>query len=473
MITYSNGRSAPSAEICNYALTEACSTAEQALNIAEGIDEHFWSDNTGAHITKKTQDEYIVDPANGGGNTLITSEGMAVRNGQTELATFGSDGAQIGKNNESKVRIDYRSMRLIDKNGNAYFIVKEMLDENENVEETFSGDGITTQFYTRTEFTGYYQERTVAQAGALVYVDGVQVVSPDVQTILSGAGPRYKGVEFANAPAVGAAISVRYYDMYVPQNYKQYKCYILGIGKQNANSGLLSVVEGLDCEATGNCAHAEGREASADGYCSHAQNIRTKVIRAAQTAIGLNNEIDTEYGLREISSGIFAECGKYALIIGNGTDDNARSNALTVDWSGNLEAAGDITDGGGNVLSNKLDTSTLADYVIEQDSDGDWRYRKWHSGRVEAWFNTSVTMSATTAQGNLYRRSATLSIPSGIFTITPGVIAGSQQSDNTIVSVKASASSPTSIAITDYRTNQNSSTQARAVRIYAWQNPTS
>ena len=34
-----------------------------------------------------------------------------------------------------------------------------------------------------------------------------------------------------------------------------------------------------------------------------------------------------------------------ALIIGNGTADNARSNALTIDWSGNLAAAGDVTLG--------------------------------------------------------------------------------------------------------------------------------
>lgn len=48
-----------------------------------------------------------------------------------------------------------------------------------------------------------------------------------------------------------------------------------------------------------------------------------------QTAIGKFNEQDSN--------------DEFALIVGNGSDDSNRSNALTVDWSGNVEAAGDIT----------------------------------------------------------------------------------------------------------------------------------
>lgn len=42
-----------------------------------------------------------------------------------------------------------------------------------------------------------------------------------------------------------------------------------------------------------------------------------------------------------------------AFVIGNGTSNGTRSNALTVDWDGNVEASGNVTDGSGNVLSNK------------------------------------------------------------------------------------------------------------------------
>ena len=51
-----------------------------------------------------------------------------------------------------------------------------------------------------------------------------------------------------------------------------------------------------------------------------------------------------------------------AFEIGNGTADNARSNALTVDWSGNVEAAGDVTDGSGNTLSTVA--SALSSLIV-------------------------------------------------------------------------------------------------------------
>jgi len=227
-------------------------------------------------------------------------------------------------------------------------------------------------------------------------------------------------------------------------------------GRDTTASDLYAHAEGFSTTASGKQSHAEGDSTTASGENSHAQNLGTTAAYDNQTVIGKYND--------NKSGNIFE--------IGYGTSGTP-TNVFEVDTSGNVEAAGDITDGGGNVLSDKLDASALADYVTEQASSGNWRYRKWHSGRVEAWFNDSITMSATTAQGNLYRRSATLAIPSGIFTISPGVIVGSQTSDNTIVSVKGSASSATSIAITDYRTNQLASTQSRAIRVYAWQNPTS
>lgn len=42
--------------------------------------------------------------------------------------------------------------------------------------------------------------------------------------------------------------------------------------------------------------------------------------------------------------------GNYALIIGNGTSDGNRSNALTVDWSGNVAIAGEVTGMNGAAL---------------------------------------------------------------------------------------------------------------------------
>lgn len=45
--------------------------------------------DTGVHITEIPKEEFVEDPMNGGGNLLARSNGVAVRNGLRELATFG------------------------------------------------------------------------------------------------------------------------------------------------------------------------------------------------------------------------------------------------------------------------------------------------------------------------------------------------------------------------------------------------
>lgn len=74
-------------------------TAEKASRIATSTAQYFWvstggTDN-GAHVTAIPQEQFEADPQNGGGNTLMTSNGVAIRDGLTELASFASDGIRI------------------------------------------------------------------------------------------------------------------------------------------------------------------------------------------------------------------------------------------------------------------------------------------------------------------------------------------------------------------------------------------
>lgn len=65
----------------------------------------------------------------------------------------------------------------------------------------------------------------------------------------------------------------------------------------------------------------------------------------------------------------------------------------------------------------------MGDYVVEQGTSGNWKYRKWNSGISEAWYGASVTLSLTTAWGSLYfsGSNTNFSIPSGVFNSTPTV----------------------------------------------------
>lgn len=118
--------------------------------------------------------------------------------------------------------------------------------------------------------------------------------------------------------------------------------------------GDYSHAEGYTSAAGGNYSHAEGSGTRANGESSHAEGSATIASSANQHVSGIYNIEDN--------------ADTYAEIIGNGTADNARSNARTLDWSGNEVLAGDLYfNGGVNPLSTQLaakaDKPTLTQYA--------------------------------------------------------------------------------------------------------------
>ena len=98
--------------------------------------------------------------------------------------------------------------------------------------------------------------------------------------------------------------------------------------------------EGSYTVAMGRGAHAEGEHSQAIGTYAHAGGLYTIAQRKSQMTIGEYNEADstgTSTGAR----------GTYAFIIGNGTAEDARSNAFAVTWDGDshIPATGDLYDG--------------------------------------------------------------------------------------------------------------------------------
>ena len=104
-------------------------------------------------------------------------------------------------------------------------------------------------------------------------------------------------------------------------------------GKGAESNGENSHAEGSFTKAGGRDSHAEGDSSEATGRASHAQNKYTKAPFDNQTAIGKFNSPQQNT----------------AFEIGNGTTESNRSNALTVDWDGNIETAIDTTAAAGTV----------------------------------------------------------------------------------------------------------------------------
>ena len=107
---------------------------------------------------------------------------------------------------------------------------------------------------------------------------------------------------------------------------KGYASHVEGV--DNLALGDISHAEGLRTTASGDHSHAEGWDVIASGTGSHAEGYGTKASSGFQHVQGRRN-IEDSYN-------------NYAHIVGNGNDDSVRSNAHTLDWSGNAWFAGDV-----------------------------------------------------------------------------------------------------------------------------------
>jgi hypothetical protein len=109
-------------------------------------------------------------------------------------------------------------------------------------------------------------------------------------------------------------------------------------GAGNTVSGNFSHVEGCNNTASGGNSHAEGYGTLASGNSSHVEGRDTIAASDSQHVQGEFNVADTD--------------GKFAFIIGNGTNWERRSNAFAVDWNGLIYQNNSET---GVDLNNKVD----------------------------------------------------------------------------------------------------------------------
>lgn len=411
----------------------AQTTADTAKSIATDTAQYYWtsSDGTdnGAHITEIPKEQFESSPS--GGNLLATSNGIAVRDGLTERAQFGET-VVLGETTNTHQELDYHSMKLIDKEGNTYFYVSDLRDEDGNatITDTFLGDGSTTQFnvalsvssvtsvtidgtattaYGRSDTT--FTFTTAPSNGSTIEITYVtQSVSAKAYTLGMRGDGNVGGISTAigygnvaggfncvaqgyNTNAVGYAshaegietISSGHYShgeggrtvasglashaegvsttasddgSHAEGNYTTasgYSSHAEGDdttasgwashaeGNYTTSSGVGSHAEGDGTTASGFGSHAEGDSANASGYGSHAQNYYTGALSKYQTAIGKYNVADAN--------------DTYGFIMGNGTANNARSNALAVKWNGLIEAEnslcyGECTDSASTVAKS-------------------------------------------------------------------------------------------------------------------------
>lgn len=383
--------------------------ADESYRIAGNTNQYFWhtqeGTDTGAHITEIPQEEFIEDPQNGGGNLLARSNGIAIRDGLDELATFGVNGTQIGQDESAHTLMTNRKLQLRFGDTN---IANLYVDNDANgiswdnkwVSYTGDGDDIIltahihaidkVEYSDGTQITNY----SISEDGYTVTVPSRDTTksiyiwystdSPIPHYLLGTykSGDRlgyYSFHQGRKSSAEGMYASSMGYDNNaigrsshaqgelntvrgVRGHAEGYNNTVSGTdahaegdtnivsganahaeGYSNTASGYNSHAEGGGNVASGNGSHAEGADNIASGRDSHASGYKTIARGDTQTVIGHWNVAQgTPTGWNGTD---------HAFIIGNGSKAK-RSNAMAVTWDGDLEMAGSVKDGYGHSLDD-------------------------------------------------------------------------------------------------------------------------
>ena len=328
----------------NYVATHLALTDEGLWILPEGMSANSYRiliATGGQGHTYEDAGTYIIDSA----GKIVAKLGEAI--------TLGiDDGTQ------SHIELDYHSMRMISKEGDDYMHISDLRDESGEavVSDGFATDGIKRTFYlsriatnTNYEVTGEYQGRVTKET---TYFTLETPPSPG-KYIIATYSTRSP---FCKAYTLGRRLSE-----------SPIGVYSFAEGYEVEASGTYSHAEGANTGAVGRCSHAEGDASGAHGYASHAegihsrangdgshaQNTYTIAAKESQSVIGKYNKEDTESDPQK----------QKAFIIGNGTSDSNRSNAFTADWSGNVWAAGSVTENNGTRdIDLNISEATIALY---------------------------------------------------------------------------------------------------------------
>ena len=152
-------------------------------------------------------------------------------------------------------------------------------------------------------------------------------------------------------------------------------------GDRTTASGYYSHAEGKGTAASGVASHAEGSETAASAYYSHAEGYKTTASGekahaegSGTTASGANSHAEGQNTIASCSNqhvqgknNIEDSSSVYAHIVGNGASATARSNAHTLDWSGNGWFAGTV-EGTGVIVKSSTEGSTKRFMLTVDDS---------------------------------------------------------------------------------------------------------
>lgn len=366
MISYSDSTSAPSTAIYNQALTESCRDAAQALGLIQTHQEYFWHDSNGAHVLGNTS----------GYRNDIDSTGMKIMDVTTEksVAEFTADNSRIGGENSARLLLEPSMMSLIsDEDINFFSIDSDVgtaqikVDVKHAIARTTVSNGYKLSIYLLDDFATATTVRIkgpveweltdLVNTSNLPQDVGANIKSQSDSLYFYNMHPSYSNAKgYMHVTAKFTAVVNT--DESTDTLSEIYALAKIGSGWRNAATLNLELTYDKNNKRIDLIAKAEA--SSNQVYKNNkGKNVNRNSVYCMKTAHGPAYSLGTRLGKAQLFSTTIGEgltsnsndqlcIGKYnnvdsiddcAFVVGNGTSDSARSNALTVDWSGNVDIA--------------------------------------------------------------------------------------------------------------------------------------
>ena len=367
---YTPVRTAHQVTIGNTAYQQAESAAKTASN-------YIVADSTGLMVAELNGSGETPSTATTN-NVLIDSDSVDVRDGQTVLATFGTETAIYTKNGTELAHFGYGS-------GNAetgtsvqpYYSIgkRPVATENYDASKTYTkGDVVlyngapyvcceditTAEAWNADHWLKANAGNWSVAEGYLTVASGYASHAEGQKTMAAGTDAHAEGyktvasgssahAEGGTTKAIGPGSHAEGVDTVASNSHSHAEGHSTiasgnpshAEGQTTVASGQGSHAEGMFTEASGYASHAEGEYTIASGRASHARGYRTHATRQYQTVIGYLNELTNTDGADD--------AGKYIFVIGNGSSETERSNAFTVGWGGGV-----VAKGNGTFLTHKM-----------------------------------------------------------------------------------------------------------------------
>ena len=342
--------------------------------------QYFWFEGNasatygaGVHVTLVPDTTFISNPT--GQNILMNTDGFSIRNGLLPMmtldndsldfnvvdttagtyvttATFTSTGAQIGQSSGAHSVIDADGQRFYASNGStllanigygegasqggtaiAPYYTFGTRASNSTIGNYSMAEGFTT---TAMGYSSHAEGQSTTAMGYSSHAEGLTTTTMGAASHAEGS---HTTASVANSHAEGNYTTASGIASHAEGNYTTAsEMWSHAEGDYTTADGFASHAEGNYTTAGGNWSHAEGNYTTAGGTYSHAQNLFTVATENSQTVIGKYNSAIRSGSGTTADPYTYSDAGDYAFIIGNGTDDTTadRSNALTVDWDGNV-----------------------------------------------------------------------------------------------------------------------------------------